>query len=88
MKIAVPDLISNSYLPAPAAVELGFFEKEGLDMSYELIFPVDDANKALRDKANNKARILTKSTNFKKFERGSVRINATVKIITQAIKAA
>ena len=49
MKIAVPDLISNSYLPAPAAVELGFFEKEGLDMSYELIFPVDDANKALRD---------------------------------------
>ena len=49
MKIAVPDLISNSYLPAPAAVELGFFEKEGLDMSYELIFPIDDANKALRD---------------------------------------
>lgn len=49
MKIAVPDLISNSYFPAPAAVELGFFEKEGLDMSYELIFPVDDANKALRD---------------------------------------
>ena len=48
MKIAVPDLISNSYLPAPAAVELGFFEKEGLDMTYELIFPVDDANKALR----------------------------------------
>lgn len=49
MKIAVPDLISNSYFPAPAAVELGFFEAEGLDMTYELIFPVDDANKALRD---------------------------------------
>jgi NitT/TauT family transport system substrate-binding protein len=49
MKIAVPDLISNSYFPVPAAVELGFFEKEGLDMGYELIFPVDDANKALRD---------------------------------------
>ena len=49
MKIAVPDLISNSYFPVPAAVELGFFEKEGLDMSYELLFPVDDANKALRD---------------------------------------
>ena len=49
MKIAVPDLISNSYFPAPAAVELGFFEAEGLDMSYELIFPVDDANKAMRD---------------------------------------
>lgn len=49
MKIAVPDLISNSYFPAPAAVELGFFEAEGLDMSYELIFPVDDANRAMRD---------------------------------------
>ncbi len=51
MKIAVPDLISNSYFPAPAAVELGFFAAEGLDMSYELIFPVDDANKAMRDGA-------------------------------------
>jgi ABC-type nitrate/sulfonate/bicarbonate transport system substrate-binding protein len=49
MKIAVPDLISNSYFPAPAGVELGFFEAEGLDMSYELIFPVDEANKAMRD---------------------------------------
>ena len=49
MKIAVPDLISNSYFPAPAAAELGFFEQEGLDMTYELIFPVDDAYKALRD---------------------------------------
>jgi NitT/TauT family transport system substrate-binding protein len=25
MKLAVPDLISNSYFPAVAAVELGFF---------------------------------------------------------------
>ena len=49
MKIAVPDLISNSYFPAPAAVELGVFEQEGRDMTYELIFPVDDAYKALRD---------------------------------------
>lgn len=49
MKIAVPDLISNSYFPAPAAVELGFFEAEGLEMSYELIFPVDDANRKMRD---------------------------------------
>ena len=31
MKLAVPDLISNSYFPAAAAVELGFFEREGLD---------------------------------------------------------
>ena len=49
MKLAVPDLISNSYFPAAAAVELGFFEKEGLDVSLELIFPVDKCYSALRD---------------------------------------
>src|ERR1700736_3752900 len=49
MKIAVPDLISNSYFPAAAAVELGFFKKEGLDVELELIFPVDKCYAALRD---------------------------------------
>lgn len=49
MKIAVPDLISNSYFPAAAAVELGFFKAEGLDVSLELIFPVDKCYAALRD---------------------------------------
>lgn len=49
MKIAVPDLISNSYFPAAAAVELGFFKAEGLDVSLELIFPVDKCYTALRD---------------------------------------
>jgi NitT/TauT family transport system substrate-binding protein len=51
MKIAVPDLISNSYFPAVAAVELGFFKQEGLDVSLELIFPVDEAYRAMRDGA-------------------------------------
>lgn len=51
MKLAVPDLISNSYFPAVAAVELGFFKREGLDVSLELIFPVDKAYAALRDGA-------------------------------------
>jgi NitT/TauT family transport system substrate-binding protein len=51
MKLAVPDLISNSYFPAVAAVELGFFEDEGLDVSLELIFPVDKAYAAMRDGA-------------------------------------
>jgi NitT/TauT family transport system substrate-binding protein len=51
MKLAVPDLISNSYFPAVAAVELGFFEEEGLDVSLELIFPVDKAYEAMRDGA-------------------------------------
>jgi NitT/TauT family transport system substrate-binding protein len=49
MKLAVPDLISNSYFPAAAAVELGFFAQQGLDVSLELIFPVDKAYQALRD---------------------------------------
>jgi NitT/TauT family transport system substrate-binding protein len=49
MKLAVPDMISNSYFPAEAAVELGFFKEQGLDVSLELIFPVDKAFEALRD---------------------------------------
>jgi ABC-type nitrate/sulfonate/bicarbonate transport system substrate-binding protein len=51
MKLAVPDLISNSYFPAAAAVERGFFKQQGLDVSLELIFPVDKAYEALRDGA-------------------------------------
>ena len=51
MKIAVPDVISNSYFPALAAVELGYFADEGLDVSLEMIFPVDNAYRALRDGA-------------------------------------
>ena len=31
LKIALPDLVSNSYFPAIAAVELGYFKDEGLD---------------------------------------------------------
>jgi ABC-type nitrate/sulfonate/bicarbonate transport system substrate-binding protein len=49
MKIVVPDLVSNSYFPAIAAVELGHFAEEGLDVDLELLFPVDKAYEALRD---------------------------------------
>jgi ABC-type nitrate/sulfonate/bicarbonate transport system substrate-binding protein len=49
MKIAVPDKISPSYFVAEAAVELGFFKAEGLDVSLELLYPVDKAYAALRD---------------------------------------
>src|SRR5438132_5320859 len=49
MKLAVPDLISNSYFAAAAAVELGFFKPEGLGVLLELIFPVDKCYAALRD---------------------------------------
>jgi ABC-type nitrate/sulfonate/bicarbonate transport system substrate-binding protein len=47
MRIVVPDLISNSYFPAVAAVELGCFRDEGIDASVELLFPVDAAYHAL-----------------------------------------
>jgi NitT/TauT family transport system substrate-binding protein len=51
MKIAVPDKISPSYFVAEAAVELGFFKAEGLDVLLELVYPVDKAYAALRDGA-------------------------------------
>ena len=49
MKMAVPDFITNSYFPAVAAVELGFFKEEGVDMSLEHIFPVNRACEVMRD---------------------------------------
>ena len=49
MKLAIPDLVSNSYFPALAAAELGFFTREGIAVSAELMFPVDRAYAALRD---------------------------------------
>lgn len=49
MIIAVPDLISTSYFPAVAAVELGVFKEEGLDMRLERISPVNRCMEALRD---------------------------------------
>jgi ABC-type nitrate/sulfonate/bicarbonate transport system substrate-binding protein len=49
MKLAVPDLISNSYFPAIAAVELEFFAREGLDVSLELVVPVEHALAAMKD---------------------------------------
>lgn len=50
MRVAVPDLISNSYFPAIAAVELGFFKAEGLEVEkVELLFPVPKTMEALRE---------------------------------------
>jgi NitT/TauT family transport system substrate-binding protein len=51
VKLAVPDMISNSYFPAIAAIELGLFKRHGLDVSLELIFPVDKSYAALREGA-------------------------------------
>ena len=51
MKLAIPDMISNSYFPAIAAIELGMFRDEGLDVSMEMIYPVDKCYAAMRDGA-------------------------------------
>ncbi len=48
-RIAVPDLVSNSYFPAIAAVALDCFRKEGLDIRQEVIFPSSKTFEALRD---------------------------------------
>jgi NitT/TauT family transport system substrate-binding protein len=49
MKVAIPDLISPSYFPAIAAVEMGFFKKEGIDATLELLYPVTKTYEDLRD---------------------------------------
>lgn len=49
MKIAMPNLISNSHFPAIAAVELGLFAREGLDAKIEEFHPASRAFEALRD---------------------------------------
>ena len=49
MRVAVPDLVSNSYFPAVAAIELGFFQAQGIDAELEMVFPVGRAMEALRD---------------------------------------
>jgi len=49
IRVAIPDMVSPSYFPAIAAVELGFFAKEGLDATVELIFPVTKTYEELRE---------------------------------------
>jgi len=49
LRIAIPDMVSPSYFPAIAAVELGFFAKEGLAATIELLFPVTKMFEALRE---------------------------------------
>jgi NitT/TauT family transport system substrate-binding protein len=49
MKVAVPDLVSPSYFPLIAAVELGFFKKEGIAATLELLYPVTRTYEELRE---------------------------------------
>lgn len=47
LRIAIPDLISPSYFPLIAAVELGHCSDQGLDAAIELQFPVERAYRSL-----------------------------------------
>lgn len=47
LRLAVPDLVSNSYFPVTAAVELGYLAEAGIEANVELIFPVSSAMDAL-----------------------------------------
>jgi NitT/TauT family transport system substrate-binding protein len=47
MRVTVTDVVSPSYFPLTAAVELGFFKAEGLDA--EFIFPPADSRRVLAD---------------------------------------
>jgi ABC-type nitrate/sulfonate/bicarbonate transport system substrate-binding protein len=47
LRLTVPDAISPSYFVAIAAVQLGFFREEGVDM--EFVFAPADSSQALRD---------------------------------------
>jgi ABC-type nitrate/sulfonate/bicarbonate transport system substrate-binding protein len=49
LRVAIPDLISPSYFPAIAAVELGCFRQEGFDATLELLYPVTKTYEELRE---------------------------------------
>lgn len=49
MKVAIPDLVSPSYFPLIAAVELGCFKSEGIDATLELVYPVTKTYEELRE---------------------------------------
>ena len=51
LTLAVPDLVSNSYFPAVAAVELGIFRRHGLDVACRHIFPVSRCLELLQEGA-------------------------------------
>ena len=46
--VAFPDIVTNSYFAALAAIELGCFAEQGIDARAELIYPSQNAYDALR----------------------------------------
>src|SRR5207248_126622 len=48
-RIAIPDIVTNSYFAALAAVELGCFARRGIEAGYDLVYPSQHAYAACRD---------------------------------------
>jgi ABC-type nitrate/sulfonate/bicarbonate transport system substrate-binding protein len=49
LRVAIPDLISPSYFPAIAAVEMGCFRQQGFDAELSLLYPVTRTYEDLRE---------------------------------------
>ena len=49
LRLAVPDMVSSSFFPVLAAVDLGFFADEGVDCTVEILAPPSTTFAALRD---------------------------------------
>jgi ABC-type nitrate/sulfonate/bicarbonate transport system substrate-binding protein len=49
IRVAVPDIVSPSYFPLIASVELGLWKEEGLDATLELVYPVTSTYTQLRE---------------------------------------
>jgi NitT/TauT family transport system substrate-binding protein len=49
LRVAVPDMVSNTFFPVLAAADLGFFHDEGVDASVELLPPASKSFAALRE---------------------------------------
>jgi NitT/TauT family transport system substrate-binding protein len=49
LHLAVPDMVSPSYFPLIAAVELGFLEREQVEATLDLVFPISAALEDLRE---------------------------------------
>src|SRR5690242_19738467 len=48
VRLAIPDMVSTSFFPVIAAVDLGFFREDGLVASVELLSPTPETFAALR----------------------------------------
>src|SRR2546430_15727681 len=83
LRVAIPDLISPSYFPAIAAVEMGFFEKEGFAATLELLYPVTKTYEIGRASCRGRGEISGGAGSLKKKKK---RKNTNESIINRRIR--